>query len=57
MALSSLALVLVQAFVVHAFCTLCLASAAISWVIVGPALAEALEVTRARHVDWRGWST
>jgi uncharacterized membrane protein len=56
MAATGLALVLVQALAVHAFCTLCLASAAISWLILAPAVMEALAALR-RHGDWRGWST
>lgn len=42
MAVGSLGLVLAQAFYFQAFCTLCLASAAISLIIVGPALGEPL---------------
>lgn len=42
MALGSVGLVLLQAFYFNAFCTLCLVSAAISLVIVGPALGEPL---------------
>jgi uncharacterized membrane protein len=40
MALGSIGLVLLQAFYFSAFCTLCLVSAAISLIIVGPALGE-----------------
>ncbi|MDQ6813725.1 MAG: vitamin K epoxide reductase [Bacteroidota bacterium] len=39
-ALSSLALIIIQAFVVHAFCTLCLGSAFISFALVWPATLE-----------------
>ncbi len=39
-ALSSLFLLIVQAFVVHAFCTLCVCSAVISFILVWPATAE-----------------
>lgn len=47
MALGSLGLLFVQAFVLHEFCTLCLASAAISFVIVVPSASEGLAALRA----------
>lgn len=52
MALTSALLVVLQATVEHAWCTLCLASAALSFLIVGPAIAEAAAAVRfvAREV-------
>jgi uncharacterized membrane protein len=41
-------LVLLQAFVIHAWCTLCLASAAVSLILAIPAAADAPEVWRRR---------
>jgi len=53
MALGSIGLVLLQAFYFDAFCTLCLASAAISLIIVGPAMAESIASIQAmrRHME------
>lgn len=54
MALGSIGLVLAQAFYFQAFCTLCLASAAISLIIVGPALSEpiaSIQWLRRPHVE------
>lgn len=56
MALGSIGLLLAQAFYFQAFCTLCLASAAISLIIVGPALSEPLasiQWLRNRHHEQR----
>lgn len=56
MALGSLGLVLAQAFYFQAFCTLCLVSAAISLIIVGPALAEpiaSIQWLRTSHREER----
>ena len=46
MALGSAALVALQIFLVHAFCTLCLASAAISFVLAMPAATELAATVR-----------
>ena len=42
MAVTSVGLVVIQAFVVRTWCTLCLASAAISWALAALAIPEAL---------------
>jgi hypothetical protein len=47
MALTSVGLVLAQAFLVHAWCTLCLVSALLSWTIAFVAIPEALTEFRA----------
>lgn len=46
MAVGSIVLILLQAFYFNAYCTLCLASAAISLIIVGPALHESVASIR-----------
>jgi uncharacterized membrane protein len=49
MAVAGIGLVLVQAFVVHAFCMLCLASAALSVLLVIPAATELSAMVRHRR--------
>jgi uncharacterized membrane protein len=51
MALASLGLVFLQAFVVHAWCLLCLVSAAISCAIAAIAVPHAVEAVLARRVE------
>ena len=46
MALVSLWLLYLQAFVIHSFCKYCLASAAASWILTGLVLAERLTATK-----------
>lgn len=54
MALGSAGLVAVQATVVHAFCTLCLASAAISLLLVVPAWTELAAAVRSKRAEGLG---
>lgn len=51
MAMVGAGLVVTQATVEHAWCSLCLLSAAISFVIVGPAMAEGFASLRHRRVE------
>jgi hypothetical protein len=53
MALTSVGLVLAQAFLVRAWCTLCLVSAVLSWTIALIAIPEALTEFRALRAGRR----
>ena len=56
MALASAVLVACQPFVAHAWCTLCLCSSGISFIVVGPAVSElraALQTLKTRHGSGR----
>jgi len=53
MAATAVALVLSQAFVVHAWCTLCLGSALVSWLVFALALREAVPAIRSASAAHR----